>query len=636
MEKYFSGKNINNQINILMKNLGIKDTPETRNKCKVLIVDKLKTVFSKYKNKKPKTMDEKEFYDRLNKKSLETSIKYCEEQIAKKKNINNNERETDIYGKRQVTFQQRSKFSSSGDKKISSELPTNLGGYNGDNGQYASIDIDEGKIITADGRSGNNFMDMTTTNDKNKTHVKDALEEIYNKRINEYAPNPKRMDMNSNKMMDDNNINNNDSTNDVFSNIIGFNEMGFGGLDESFPELKGTLKQEGPLERVTASGNNNNGNGMNYNNIPNGQGANYNENNMNYNGAQNGHSKTHNENNMNYDNTVNTHGTNNRNNVKSNEKSNSINYGRDENNINYTKNDDDIKKIIQDCIKNELQIIQKNITMTMNNSIQQNLSQLIENFQPIRKENNTDGINITNNIDDIISKTISKTLSKNTQNLATYIIKSNEHTVPQKYNSYVVKFINPLKNIKSIKLLNFSLPHNDHNITPMYNKLIINNNCAQLNSGNYSLTELLNQINQTDDDVEGIIIGNKIKIRSISGNKLCLKNNIKCEDGTIIESVITLFGFKKNLYEGNSEYISDEPYNVEPSQFINLHINDMKVPFCTIDLIKQKIITSCIKEFNPQQQLLPALYISFKKTCDDKLFDFCSQPHSLELAFECA
>lgn len=615
MDKYFNDKNINNQVNILMNSLGIKDNNETRNKCKTLIIDRLKIMFNKYKNKKPDNLSQKEFYDKINKKSLEYCIKYCEEQIAKKKNINNNDRETDIYGKRPIVYQQRGKFTSLSDnnKFVSNGNINELKGYSDDVGYYASISNNEGKVITADGRTDNRFMG---NEEPKKSNEKETLEDIYNKRINEYAPNPKSKTNTNNTNNNNNNININNNNDDDF--VASFNDNGFNGLNELFPELKGTLKQEGPLERVNNNDQNNNAlNEL----FPELKGTLKQEGPL--------ERVTNNTNNTNT-NTNNTNYTNNKNNILLEIKEvvsqdriiDNLNQGRQ---IVSENNNDSIKKFIQDCIKNELQMLQHNITQSLNNNIEQNIKQLIGNLHENKDKIYNTGIRYNNDINNIITKNIDKMINRNV------IIKSDEQTIPQKYNNYTVKFNEPLKSINSITLLKFSIPYIEYNITPMYNKIIINNNCAQLNSGNYSVIELLNEIHNIDNDVEAVIVSDRIKIRSISGSNLILKNNVKCSDGSIIESIIDILGFKQDNYDGHNEYISDEPFNLDPPKLVNLFLNDMRTPLCMIDLEKQNMVTTNTRKCDIE--LLPALYIAFKRIDNNKLYDFCGKPHILEFGF---
>lgn len=187
MDKFFfSEKNVKRQSTTLEQLLNIKDHPDSKRKCKKLLVQQMTDVYGKYGKKKPPDMKTGDFIDLLNKKSIKECIRLCEENKTQKKSqqsqpqqINDYKRSRDeeVYGKRNVQVPKRPEYADI-NKGQQNNGANGMPGFTDGMGGFAPISQGNGEFITADGQMGAKmyFGDLEEQFSGKRGDAKDDLE----------------------------------------------------------------------------------------------------------------------------------------------------------------------------------------------------------------------------------------------------------------------------------------------------------------------------------------------------------------------------------------------------------------------------------------------------------------------------
>jgi len=140
MEFFLSNSNVRNQSKRLERLLNIKDNPRAKQKCLKLIARQMEAVYLKYGKKKPRKMPFRQFLDLMNKKSIEYSVKICNDnrrkQMKSQRRTNKNKRyntaqlgqfsrarDNEIYGNRRLILENRPKHPGMDRGAVSSGAP---------------------------------------------------------------------------------------------------------------------------------------------------------------------------------------------------------------------------------------------------------------------------------------------------------------------------------------------------------------------------------------------------------------------------------------------------------------------------------------------------------------------------------
>jgi hypothetical protein len=276
------------------------------------------------------------------------------------------------------------------------------------------------------------------------------------------------------------------------------------------------------------------------------------------------------------------------------------------------------------------QIKEKDVTdLNYENNMQkkQMLDTLLKATQMKNEINNTPILN-KNSENNIIHKT-SKIQS-------IIYIKSENHTDSANYNNYKMNLNDIYKNINEIELFNYNIPYNTDNITNFSYKILIKYkneiNEFDLNPGKYTINELFELLQDGFDDSDL-----HLTIFKDSDNLIHIKNT-KNETFDILSSdecVNALFGFNKLNYNDSTEYISENPYNLNPNNYIYLFFSNInKEPFAKINLQKSQT-HSFVKSFSTPIKELNNINIQFKTfnhiTNNFIPYDFSYKPHKLDI-----
>src|SRR5579863_23375 len=204
MEKiFFSEKNVNNVCTLLIKQLNVKDNPDTKKQCQKLLIGQMEEIFDKYGSKKPSSMSATNFLDAMNKKSIKQSVIICEENRKKKGGISTSQskskykpkinkmdkfqrkRDEEINGERDIQIDERSKpyLKNTKNKDV---MFSDIGMVN----HFAPIDNRDGGYITATGEMGERMI-IKNQHDQGDDYVREDkekdLENILRERQNGYV-----------------------------------------------------------------------------------------------------------------------------------------------------------------------------------------------------------------------------------------------------------------------------------------------------------------------------------------------------------------------------------------------------------------------------------------------------------------
>jgi len=204
MDKFFfRDKNVAKQVDTLVRQLNIKNNPETKQKCKRLLVKEMQEVYKKYKSRKPEDMKPDKFLDLLNKKSISNCCQIINSRRSSKKpspdRIHDLERQRDedIHGRRQNIVERR--------PRVPNMRQTNRGQQ--ENGMFSSmpdagaagfapIPRGNGGFISATGEMGNEMFFGNLNEQMNnggRSTSQNELERRMMERQSEYEGRPNQM-----------------------------------------------------------------------------------------------------------------------------------------------------------------------------------------------------------------------------------------------------------------------------------------------------------------------------------------------------------------------------------------------------------------------------------------------------------
>ena len=161
------------------------------------------------------------------------------------------------------------------------------------------------------------------------------------------------------------------------------------------------------------------------------------------------------------------------------------------------------------------------------------------------------------------------------QSIATYghLFKSNtlQVDIEEKETSYRWDLGDNYK-VSGLKLVNYSLPNIRYNIDTHNNYLMINNNKMVIDSGNYNIEQLLNEINIKQSNFRLLLKPScKIEIELLEEAK---ENNINITKSQLLNNVL---GFSENikLNENNKNVIGTNVYDLRIDNKIYMYITNL-------------------------------------------------------------
>jgi hypothetical protein len=133
--------------------------------------------------------------------------------------------------------------------------------------------------------------------------------------------------------------------------------------------------------------------------------------------------------------------------------------------------------------------------------------------------------------------------------------------------------MNPDKNIKAIKLLDYFVPKNDYNITRFNNKFNIIQSGrtlkCEIKPGNYEIESLISLINSQITTINVSIVNEKI----------CIKHNNNSNFDLVFtdDTVLKILGFRSDIkpVAGKNTYNAPEEYNLDPNSKVYFSMHGM-------------------------------------------------------------
>ena len=209
-------------------------------------------------------------------------------------------------------------------------------------------------------------------------------------------------------------------------------------------------------------------------------------------------------------------------------------------------------------------------------------------------------------------------------------------------NSYTIQFDKPFKNIVSLELLTTELPITQYVVNDYNNKIKYSTTTYEITKGNYTSTELANQI--------GIDTANEITATSNDINMkytLIPDNSSNDIDLSIDDSIAKVIGFNETVLSGGTTYLSPNTYDLFGEKYIVMHVNNfssnivsnqeklegafakipLTQPLYSVEYFNYEKLRA-FKEFRPPLASLDYLNLEFR-TYDGNLYDFNGQDHSL-------
>ncbi len=167
-KKFFSQQNIENQVNELIIRLKLSKTNKIQEKCKLLMIKHMQNAFNTFKNKKPIQMSEKEFLMKLNKKCIINCINFYNQRKSEKILGNmdklHRQRDLEVNGKRNIIIPTQSEYT----LKSTRKMPENNNYAN-----YEYIETSQPSYVSASGETK-----YGTINFANNTAKKNAVQDI--------------------------------------------------------------------------------------------------------------------------------------------------------------------------------------------------------------------------------------------------------------------------------------------------------------------------------------------------------------------------------------------------------------------------------------------------------------------------
>jgi hypothetical protein len=205
-------------------------------------------------------------------------------------------------------------------------------------------------------------------------------------------------------------------------------------------------------------------------------------------------------------------------------------------------------------------------------------------------------------------------------------IHSNEHARPEFYNDYIVKLKESVKHVNTILLENYKFPFQNYNINEQYNQFVVRihdeDHCSELNYGDYTLTELLDTIQeglrQIDSDLEIKLTNRRVEISH--------KNKKPFELKALDQSIYKILGFTQPNYKGEFKYVAEIEPNLDYTKTLLIFIKEFNEvdPF----IIEQNNLRVLSKKCNVSN--IDTLTIQIQNVFGD-LYDFVNESHTIHL-----
>lgn len=201
------------------------------------------------------------------------------------------------------------------------------------------------------------------------------------------------------------------------------------------------------------------------------------------------------------------------------------------------------------------------------------------------------------------------------------------------YSDYMIPFDeSTIENVTKIIVHNEKFPKLCTEVTNENNKLIIITDEVtiplELENGTYNMEELASSLSSSleDNDVNiqiDVCRGGKVRIKSTDNEVFKLD--------TTDNSVLELFGFTGNKYEGKTTYISED-YNKLTSSEYYMYLENISTnsPLCKID--EDGNVQMLMENFDEPIESLNAVIVQFKDK-KGNLIEFNGQKHSYKMEF---